>query len=212
MKTALGLLIAAFAAGSLDAQTLRPLLHADVVTTRLHSERPSDIEEFTGSSFRGTGALTYGRLQLLVSYLQGSLDPDAGTGSSRDLAEGTVFVGARPFTWLTVEAGPHARAYTLAGGTTQRWVFWELRARGTAAFVGSAVHGYAELWRALSADVNVSESFDHAEGGEAGMILRLARSPLEARVAYRIDYSVLGGGSRTETVDGVIIGVGVAWH
>jgi len=44
------------------------------------------------------------------------------------------------------------------------------------------------------------------------MIVRLARSPLEGRLAYRIDHVVLGGGSRTETVDGVIIGIGVAWR
>ena len=44
------------------------------------------------------------------------------------------------------------------------------------------------------------------------MIVRLARAPFEGRVAYRIDHAVLGGGSRLETVDGVVIGVGLSWR
>ena len=79
-------------------------------------------------------------------------------------------------------------------------------------FIGSAVRGYAELWRAVAADANVPEPFDHAQGGEAGMIIRLARAPLEGRIGYRIDHAVLGGGTRLETVDGVVIGVGLAWR
>ena len=82
--------------------------------------------------------------------------------------------------------------------------------RVVSAFVGSAVQGYAELWRAIAADANVPEPFDHAQGGEVGMVLRLARSPLEGRVGYRIDHAVLGGGTRLETVDGVVIGIGLS--
>jgi hypothetical protein len=72
------------------------------------------------------------------------------------------------------------------------------------------VRGYAELWRVVAADVNVPESFDHGQGGEAGMIVRLARAPLEGRIGYRIDHAVLGGGTRLETVDGVVIGIGLS--
>src|SRR6266850_1870028 len=39
-----------------------------------------------------------------------------------------------------------------------------------------------------------------------------ARAPLEGRIGYRIDHAVLGGGTRLETVDGVVIGVGLAWR
>ena len=44
------------------------------------------------------------------------------------------------------------------------------------------------------------------------MILRLSRAPLEGRLGYRIDHAVLGGGTRKETVDGVVIGVGLTWR
>src|SRR5256884_3430819 len=147
--------------------------------------------------------------QLGLSYLRGRRDPDSGSAPARDLVEGWVLFGVGPVEWLTLSAGPHARAYA-ANGQTQRWVYWELRMRAAKPFIGTAVRGYAELWRAVAADANVPEPFDHAQGGEAGMIVRFARAPFEARVAYRIDHAVLGGGSRLETVDGVVIGVGLS--
>ena len=42
------------------------------------------------------------------------------------------------------------------------------------------------------------------------MVVHLARAPLELRLGYRIDHAVLGGGSRLETVDAVVIGVGLS--
>jgi hypothetical protein len=205
--------LAACAAAALGAQTLHPVATASVVTARVRSEVSTGTDRFSGAAFWGQGALALGRLQLAVSYLQGTLNPTGGSPvvAPRDVVEGTMMLGFRPLAWLTLETGPHARAYTLTGGT-QRWLFWELRARAASAFVGSAVQGYAELWRAVSADANVPEPFDHAQGGEAGMIVRLARGPLQGRLGYRIDHAVLGGGTRLETVDGVVIGVGVAWR
>src|SRR5881628_2090159 len=211
MRRALVLLVAALTAGELGAQALRPTGSASLVTARVRSAVPAGIDQFTGSAFLGQGALAMGRVELSVSYLQGTLNPDGGSAAGRDLVEGTVLLGVRALDWLTLETGPHARAYTLAG-STQRWLFWELRARAAREFVGSTVRGYAELWRAISADANVPEPFDHAQGGEVGMVLRLARAPVTARIGYRIDHAVLGGGTRKETVDGVVIGVGVSWR
>jgi hypothetical protein len=209
MRLGLGvaLLVLAGVVSPLRAQALHPAAGASVVTARVRST----TGEFSGTAFLGAGSLALGRLSLDVSYLQGKLDPAATVagGTSRDLIEGTVMLGLHPTDWLTLAGGPHARAYTLASGT-QRWVFWEVRARAATAFVGSAARGYVELWRALSASANVPEQFDHAQGGEAGMILRLARAPLEARLGYRIDTAVLQ--SRKETVDGVVVGVGLSWH
>lgn len=201
--------LAALTAGEARAQALHPVGSASFVTARVRSQVPAGIDQFTGSAFLGQGALAMGRFELSASYLQGTLNPDGGTATARDLVEGTVRLGVRALDWLTLEIGPHARAYTLSGGT-QRWLFWELRARAAREFVGSTVRGYAELWRAISADANVPEPFDHAQGGEVGMVLRLARAPVTARIGYRIDHAVLGGGTRLETVDGVVIGIGLS--
>jgi hypothetical protein len=196
-------------AGALG-QLVRPAAEAVVVTTRLESQVPAGSDRLSGVAFGAGGAVSVGPVVLAVRYVQGTLDSVSGGSGSRDVVEGGAWLGVRPVSWLTLEAGPQARAYVLSGGgATQRWVFWEGRVRAAAPFVGSAVLGYVELWRALGADVNVPEAFDHAQGGEAGMVVRLARAPLEARLAYRIDRAVLGGGSRRETVDGVVVTVGV---
>ena len=201
-------LAVALTAGEVRAQRLHPFGGASLANTRLRSEGKNPFTG-AGSTFLGEGALSIGRLRLTVSYLQGTLDPDGTLGASRPLVEGTVLLGVRALDWLTLETGPHARAYTLTAGT-ERWLFWELRVRAAKPFIGSTVQGYAELWRAVAADANVPEPFDHAQGGEAGMIVRLARAPLEGRIGYRIDHAVLGGGTRLETVDGVVIGIGLS--
>lgn len=215
MRRTLLLASLSLAAGTLTAQTLAPTGIFTVGSTRIRSQSG----QFSGAVVGGDGTLSFGRLELAVSYVQGKVDSvgtsgAAGAGGGHDLVEGSVLLGARPLSWLTIATGPHARSYTLTSGT-QRWVFWELRARAAAAFIGSAARGYVELWRALSADVNVPESFDHAQGGEAGMIIRFARAPLQARVAYRMDHTVLKsalGGTRLETVDGLVVGIGLDWH
>lgn len=201
------LVVLALSAGDLGAQTPRLTVDALTFTARVRSELPAGTVEVKGPTFGGEGTLSLGRLVAGVSYFQGTLG--AGSTAARDLVEGRALLGVRPFAWLTVGAGPRARAYVITGAT-QRWIFWELRTRAEAAFIGSAARGYAEFWRAVSANVNVPETFDHAQGGEAGMIVRFSRVPLEARVAYRIDHTVLGGGSRLETVDGVLVQFGLA--
>jgi len=204
------LLPAVAAATGASAQLVRPAAEAVVVTTRLASQVPAGTDRLSGVAFGGEGAVWVGPVVFDVRYAQGTLDSVSGGAGSRDVVEGGALLGVRPVSWLTIAAGPQARAYVLsAGGATQRWVFWEGRVRAGAPFVGSAVLGYVELWRAFGADVNVPEAFDHAQGGEAGMVVRLARAPVEARLAYRIDHAVLGGGSRLETVDGVVVTVGV---
>jgi len=197
MKLAsLGFACAVLVAGATpsSAQGLVPAAGLSIVSTRVRG-----TDQLTGTVLGGQGSVALGRI-----------GPEGANGAGQDLVEGVALLGVRPASWLRLAVGPHARSYTLTGGTPLRWVFWELRARASSAFVGSAGRGYVELWRALSASVNVPEPFDHAQGGEAGMVVHLARAPLELRLGYRIDHAVLGGGSRLETVDAVVIGVGLS--
>ena len=203
----LGFAFAALAAGTTrgGAQGLVPAAGLSIVSTRVRG-----VDQLTGTVVGGQGAVALGRLELALGYVQGKIGPEGASAPGQALVEGVALLGVRPAPWLRLAVGPHARSYTLTGGTELRWVFWELRARASGAFVGSAGRGYVELWRALSATVNVPEPFDHAQGGEAGMVVHLAHAPLELRVGYRIDHAVLGGGTRVETVDGVVIGVGLS--
>ncbi len=141
------LVAAVLAAGEARAQTLRPTVSASLVSTRVRSQGQNPFVG-AGPAFLGRGALALGRVKLTASYLQGTLNADGPFGASRPLVEGTLMLGVRALDWLTLETGPHARAYSLTVGT-ERWLFWELRARAATAFVGSAVRGYAELWRGL---------------------------------------------------------------
>src|SRR3989442_8292325 len=134
MRRALVLLVAALTAGELGAQALRPTGSASLVTARVRSAVPAGIDQFTGSAFLGQGALAMGRVELSVSYLQGTLNHDGGSAAGRDLVEGTVLLGVRALDWLTLEGGPHARPYTLAGGTPG-WPFSEVPAPAPAAFL-----------------------------------------------------------------------------
>ena len=131
-------LAVAVGVGRLPGQTLHSAAAASVVTTRVRTEQPGGATEFSGAAFGGEGTLSLGRFRLDLSYLQGRLDPDTGSARARDLVEGAVLLGVRPVEWLTVSAGPHARAYA-ASGQTQRWLFWELRVRAATPFIGSAV-------------------------------------------------------------------------
>jgi hypothetical protein len=206
MRVVLALLVLAAAAGDLPGQRLHAAFGGSAVAARVKSEQPAATVALSGAVFGAQGTLSVGRLLLHVAYLQGTLNPDSGIGSSRDFIEGRALLGFRALPWLTVQTGPHARAYVI-GGTTQRWLLWIVGARAEGAFIGSAGRGYAEVWRAVSGDASVPERFGHAQGGEVGMLARLTRLPLEVRFAYRIDRAVLGGGSRLETVDGVVVAV-----
>ena len=72
MKQGLGVLVAALAASSISAQTIRPVANAAVVTARVRSELPAGTEELSGTALRGTGAVAFGRFHLLASYLEWS--------------------------------------------------------------------------------------------------------------------------------------------
>ena len=209
MRGLLVLLALVGMASDLAAQKLRPALGTSVVAARVRSEVPAGTDQFIGTTFGVEGALAFGRLVLRCDYAQGSVGPVSGSAPARDLIEGGAQIGVRPLRWLTLGGGPHARAYVMDGRSV-RWVFWNVRGRAESRFIGSAVTGYVEAWRAVSADVNVPEPFDYAQGGEAGIVLQLSRVPLQARVAYRIDHAALGAGARLETVEGVVVALSVA--
>src|SRR5438552_4828324 len=171
-----GFALAALTAGAppCGAQGLVPAAGLSIVSTRVRG-----TDQLTGTVVGGQGSVVLGRLELALGYVQGKIGPEGAGSPGQDLVEGVALLGVRPASWLRLAVGPHARSYTLTGGTPLRWVFWELRARASSAFVGSAGRGYVELWRALSASVNMPEPFDHARGGEAGMVVQRSRATCE---------------------------------
>src|SRR4029077_19145753 len=115
-----GLAVAALAAGTTRgrAQGLVPAAGLSLVSTRVRG-----TDQLTGTVLAGQGALALGRLELAVSYVQGKIGPEGAGAAGQDLVEGVALLGVRPASWLRVAVGPHARSYTLTGGTELRWVF-----------------------------------------------------------------------------------------
>jgi hypothetical protein len=218
--TLLAVLLAGAATPGLPAQGT---WHWDValsgVGARLNSTSGPSTQKLSGTMFGVHGQLMYsGFVTLDWGYWQGQLDPtgsSAGQFASRDVVEGYAMLGARPFGWLSVRGGPHAWTYISNAGT-QRWFLWEARARAQGEILPD-VQSYVDLWRVLSADVNVPQNFQSGMGGEGGLILLVRdapiipeRFPVRIRLSYGIERVRMGGGVRTEVMDrlGLSLGIG----
>jgi hypothetical protein len=218
--TLLAVLLAGAATPGLPAQgTWQWDVALSGVGARLNSTSGPSTQKLSGTMFGVHGQLIYsGFVTLDWGYWQGQLDPtgsSAGQFASRDVVEGYAMLGGRPFGWLSVRAGPHAWTYISNAGT-QRWFLWEARARAQGEILPD-VQSYVDLWRVLSADVNVPQNFQSGMGGEGGLILLVRdapiipeRFPVRIRLSYGIERVRMGGGVRTEVMDrlGLSLGIG----
>ena len=98
------------------------------------------------------------------------------------------------------------RAY-VADSVTERWVFWQARARVDAPIVTARLGSYVELWRALSSQLNVPSPPGRVQGGEAGLVYRLPRGAWWLRVGYRVDDAALSAGTN-ETLEAISLAAG----
>jgi hypothetical protein len=161
----------------------------------------------SGSAFGFEGGVALGPAALTLRYLEGSVRNDSAA-IDRDFAEGDVTLWARPFRWAALGAGPHVRSF-VATGSTERWLFWEVRARATAGLWPRAVDAYLEGWAAVSGDVDVPDAFNSGRGLEGGLEVAVGRLPVSVRLRYRAERIGLGDGARRETTEHVMLGVGI---
>jgi len=83
-----------------------------------------------------------------------------------------------------------------------------LRARAEGVILVPVIHTHAELWRAVSTQINIGTGSGSATGGEAGLTLHLPQSPFWGRIVYAIDRAELSDGSRAETFERISFSVG----
>lgn len=159
-----------------------------------------------GPVLAGEGRVSLRGVTLAASLLEGQLQ-DVGSSSQRDLVEARVIVAGRPLPWLELSVGPVVRAY-VADSTTERWVFWQARARVSAPIVATRLSSYFELWRALSSQVNLVTAPGRVQGGEAGVVYRPPRGTVWVRLGYRIDDAALRAVG-SETLEAVTFSVGM---
>lgn len=189
-----------FTAGALGAAALRD------------TQDPIENERLSGVTLGIEGTVARGRWFVDARYLEGSLSPSVGS-LARDVVEGELLLGYQALDWLDVKLGPHIRSY-LAGGDTERWVFWEARTQAewglyTPSTERFTLSSYVELWLVLTGTVNLPNPYGSGRGAEGGMLLRLDRAPVWARFAYRVDRGTLQEGIRTETLEQIVIAIGI---
>jgi hypothetical protein len=177
-------------------------------STNLNTEESSgEAQRLSGFSAGGAAAVAYGRIGFGIRYLEGSLSPSGG-GTSRAIVEGEAMLSVRALSWLSFKLGPHIRSF-IQNNATERWLFWEGRVRTETRLGTRRVTSSLEFWQVLSGDVNTTEPFDGGQGLEGSLRWDISSLPVWLNLGYRIDRSHLGGGSRTEVLEHVFLGVGI---
>ena len=202
-------------AASVASAQRRPTigLRADAFMMWVHSDTGSARTSLRGPGFGGEGRIAVNGLLFGLGLLEGQLKPAGGTGggagaSQLDLVQGTVFAGGRLLPWLEITAGPVVRAY-VTDSTTERWVFWQARARVDAPIVVGKLGSYFEVWRALASDVNLPTGAGRIQGGEAGVVYQPPRQRVWLRLSYRMDDALLGGPGGNETMEAITLSGGI---
>ena len=159
-----------------------------------------------GPVLGGEGRVVFNGFAVGLGLSSGTLQT-ADQAVKRDLIEGRLVVSARPLPWLEMSVGPFVRAY-VTDSVTERWVFWQARARVDAPIVTTSLTSYVELWRALSSQVNLMAGAGRVQGGEAGVVYRPPQRPFSLRLAYRMDDAAVGrGGNGSETLEAISLAI-----
>jgi hypothetical protein len=168
--------------------------HVDQVTDR-----------FTGLILGVEGVLISDRLMVRVRYGEGRINPKAGSNTDpREVVEGEALFGVRATPWLSLWAGPSARAYTM-GDTDQRWLLWTARATARGTLLPGRMQTFVELWGAVSGNVGNPPIKAGGRGANGGLEMRLGDGNLWGRLGYRIE-SPHAAGLR-ETVESLTLSV-----
>jgi hypothetical protein len=198
----------ALAARPAAAQLPRYLgVDVGVSSASFQSTAPGGGEKLSGFAGVGHWRIVLRPVSIDVAYAQGRLSADTGSAVPRALVEGSVFATYRPVPWFALKTGPHVRAFAATGGT-ERWMLWEGRAHADAPLLDGEWQAYGELWVALASSVNVTPGAGGARGAEAGLTLKLPRSPVWARLAYAVDQMRLKNDARTESLQSVALTLG----
>ncbi len=181
---------------------------AAVARVHFHGSGSGIGESLSGFAAEGRASVLIGPVTVRAAYGQGHLVADSAAAVPRDLVAGSLFLSASPAPWLVVAAGPRLIAYA-ASGTTERWVHWEAHARFRGPIIVGTLRAHAEGWLALASSVNAAAGAGSAGGGEAGLTMLIPHTALWARFAYVVDQARLKTGARSETLESVVLGVGL---
>lgn len=209
MKPQLGLLVtcAALLPAALHAQdkrwqfTLGGVAGHEIVQSRFGQLN----DRFTGLLLGAEGVAISDRLMVRVRYGEGRINPSAGSSTAaREVVEGEAFFGVRATPWLSLWAGPSARAYTI-DDSAERWLIWTVRATGRGTLLPGRMQTFVELWGAAAGSVGNPPINAGGRGANGGLEARLGDANFWGRLGYRIE-STHAGGLR-ETVETLTLSV-----
>ncbi|MGH7520436.1 MAG: hypothetical protein ACREMI_04070 [Gemmatimonadales bacterium] len=143
-------------------------------------------DRFTGLILGAEGVLMSDRLMVRVRYGEGRIKPSSGSADPREVVEGEALFGVRAAPWLSIWAGPSARAYTM-GDSDQRWLVWTARATGRGILIPGHMQTFVELWGALSGNVGNPGIKAGGRGANGGLEVRLGDANFWGRLGYRIE-------------------------
>ncbi|MFN2570248.1 MAG: hypothetical protein ABR537_01360 [Gemmatimonadales bacterium] len=154
-----------------------------------HVDASSD--RFTGLVLGAEGGLVNDRFVVRLRYGQGRVNPKNGDGlggslDSRDVVEGEALFGFRALPWLTLLAGPSARAYTM-GDIDERWLIWTGRVSARGELLPGRMQSFVEVWGALSGNVGDPALKARGRGANGGLEVHLGERALWGRLGYRIE-------------------------
>jgi hypothetical protein len=185
----------------LPAQQYSPLAIGAEATSLRVVRDVATAQQFDGTVLGAGASARFGWLQLEGRYFEGSLTPSSVAADAEDLVDARVIarVGIAP--WLAVGAGPHLRAFITPSGTA-RWSRVEVHARSEGELINGLAHLRVDLWVAPSASSNVQGGGTGAMGGEAGLLVRIPRSPVALELTYLADRATFTS-SGSEFVEGI---------
>lgn len=190
------------APAGLVAQSQSPLtIGAGVMTTRTVRDIAT-TQILRGPVLGAHAAIAFRRLQIEGQYAEGSLSPEGiGSTITEEYVDARVIARLRLSPWLSVGAGPHLRAFVTPSGTA-RWSRVELHTRVTNELINDVALLVLDVWYAPSAESNVQGGGNDARGGEAGVFLRIPRTPGALHLSYMADRGIYSGGGG-EFVEGI---------
>lgn len=168
-----------------------------------HVDQTND--RFTGLLLGGEGSLVSDRFVVRLRYAEGRINPTAGSSvAARDAVEGEALFGFRAVPWLTLWAGPNARAYTTTDGD-QRWLIWTARATARGTLLPTRMQTFVELWGAFSGSVGNPSIPAGGRGANGGLEVRLGEGSWWGRLGYRIES--MHADALRETVESLTLSV-----
>lgn len=171
----------------LGAQQFSPFTIGADYTSLSVTRDVATSQLLTGPALGAKATVAFRRFELEGRYAEAALTPDAlSSTGDEDYVDARIIARVQIIPGISLGAGPHLRAFVTPSGTS-RWSRIEVHAR----FEGELIAGLAQLrvdtWYAASAESNVQGGGNGAVGGEAGMLIRIPRTPTSLYVGYAAD-------------------------